>query len=151
MYNNLCKSGRRGCKQSFLVNIWRGCALCAVWLSAAVHCWNTALARLQPLPVHPSVMRSRKHNLCRLMPTRNSCPMTDYYACCTSLPRVFPVDVRGLRLWAVQIFPHLMPFRIRTVSCHLYKSTLDSLKLDITANNIVCSTWNFLLTCYSRN
>ena len=51
--------------------------------------------------------------------------------CCTTLPRVLPVVVRGLKFWAVQNFsPCPTPFRFSPASCHVYKSTVARIKLD---------------------
>ena len=56
--------------------------------------------------------------------------------CCTSLPRVPPVVVRGLKFWAVQNFlPRPTPFRFSPASCHVYKSTVARFKLDIKARS----------------
>ena len=42
--------------------------------------------------------------------------------CCTFLPRVRPMVVRGLKFWAVQNFlPCLKPFQFFPASCHFYK------------------------------
>ena len=72
--------------------------------------------------------------------------------CCTSLPRVSPVVVRGLKFWAVQNFlPRPTPFRFFSASCHVYKSTVARLKLDINANNIVCFTGDHFLTGFGRD
>ena len=72
--------------------------------------------------------------------------------CCTFLPRVLPVVVRGLKFLAVQTFlPRPTPFRIFSASCHVYKSTVARLKLDINANNIVCFTGYHFLTGFGRD
>ena len=72
--------------------------------------------------------------------------------CCTSLPRVPPVVVRGLKFWAVQNFLlRSTPFRFFSASCHVYKSTVARLKLDINANNIVCFTGDHFLTVFGRD
>ena len=45
------------------------------------------------------------------------------------------------KFWAVQNFlPSSTLFRFFSASCHVYKSTVARLKLDINANNIVCFT-----------
>ena len=75
-----------------------------------------------------------------------------FHVCCTSVPRVPPVVVRGLKLWAVQNFlPRPTPFRFFSASCHVYKSTVARLKLDINANNIVCFTGDHFLTGFGRD
>ena len=75
-----------------------------------------------------------------------------FHVCCTSLSRVPPVVVRGLKFWAVQNFlPRPTPFRFFSASCHVYKSTVARLKLDINANNIVCFTGDQLLTGFGRD
>ena len=72
--------------------------------------------------------------------------------CCTSLPRVPPVVVRGLKFWAVKNFlPRPTPFPFFSASCHVYKSTVARLKLDINANNIVCFTGDHFLTGFGRD
>ena len=72
--------------------------------------------------------------------------------CFTSVSRVPPVVVRGLKLWAVQNFlPRPTPFRFFSASCHVYKSTVARLKLDINANNIVCFTGGHFLTGFGRD
>ena len=58
----------------------------------------------------------------------------------------------GLKCWAVQNFlPHPTPFRFFSASCHVYKSTVARLKLDINANNIVCFTGDHFLTGFGRD
>ena len=74
------------------------------------------------------------------------------HVCCTSLPRVPPVIVRGLKFWAVQNFlPRPTPFRFFSASCHVYKSTVARLKLHINANSIVCFTGDHFLTGFGRD
>ena len=81
-----------------------------------------------------------------------TCVSRVLHVCCTSLPRVPPVVVRGLKFWAVQNFlPRPTPFRFFSASCHVYKSTVARLKLDINANNIVCFTGDHFLTGFGRD
>ena len=103
---------------------WLGRAFYGVWPSAAVpllkHCSVEALKnpfvsdKLQNTryfpwyqrvtPVRwPCSVRDRPINF-RVSPSFNHCRNTDYHVCCTSLPRVSPVVVRGLKFWAVQNF-----------------------------------------------
>ena len=81
-----------------------------------------------------------------------TCVSRVFHVCCTSLPRVPPVVVRGLKFWAVQNFlPRPTPFRFFSASCHVYKSTVARLKHDINANNIVCFTGDQFLTVFGRD
>ena len=81
-----------------------------------------------------------------------TCVSRLFHVCCTSLPRVPPVVVRGLKFWAVQNFlPRPTPFRFFPASFHVYKSTVARLKLDINANNIVCFTGGHFLTGFGRD
>ena len=81
-----------------------------------------------------------------------TCVSRVLHVCCTSLPRVPPVVVRGLKFWAVQNFlPRPTPFRFSPASCHVYKSNVARLKLDINANNIVCFTGDHFLTGFCRD
>ena len=81
-----------------------------------------------------------------------TCVSHVFHVCCTSLPRVPPVVVHGLKFWAVQNFlPRPTPFQIFSASCHVYKSTVARLKLDINANNIVCFMGDHFLTGFGRD
>ena len=60
--------------------------------------------------------------------------------------------VHGLKFWAVQNFvPRTTPFLFFPASCHIYKSTVARLKLDINANNIVCFTVDHFSMGFGRD
>ncbi len=80
----------------------------------------------------------------------------NYHVCFTCVARLYhvcrPWSVgRGKKFWAVQNFlPRPTPSRFFPASCHVYKSTIARLKLDINAKNIVCFTGNNFLTWFGR-
>ena len=81
---------------------------------------------------------------------------TRIITCVSRVLHVFTTCVtRGCpwaKFWAVQNFlPRPTPFRFFSASCHVYKSTVARLKLDINANNIVCFTGDNFLTGFGRD
>ena len=81
---------------------------------------------------------------------------TRIITCVSRVLHVFTTSVtRGCpwaKFWAVQNFlPRPTPFRFFSASCHVYKSTVARLKLDINANNIVCFTGDNFLTGFGRD
>ena len=78
------------------------------------------------------------------------------FTCVSRVLHVFTTCVtRGCpwaKFWAVQNFlPRPTPLRFFSASCHVYKSTVARLKLDINANNIVCFTGDDFLTGFGRD
>ena len=81
---------------------------------------------------------------------------TRIITCVSRVLHVFTTCVtRGCpwaKFWAVQNFlPRPTPFRFFSASCHVYKSTVARLKLDINADNIVCFTGDNFLTGFGRD
>ena len=139
---------------SFFRTPYERCGIAAQWnrgLNTRYFPWYQGVTRTRPMTVlcpWQTPKLSRLTASPQVLITTGTRIMTCFHVCFTSLPRVPPVVVRGLKFWAVQNFlPRPTPFRFSPRSAtHVYKSTVAHLKLDINANNTVCFTGDHFLT-----